>query len=204
MPFVRNLLRAGFLPPVLMVLLCACASGEKKPAPTGEAGRFAKLEVAGVKLGDGRAVLHKFPAAKPGPTSSPGREVYEMNKPNACISLLVLTFQDGRVRKMELRYFNGPTEHTLTTAGEWDGLRNYLVKRFGPPTRTGADVPQLNDLKGLNAAYARFNGEWIFPKVARRMHYIAMADARGGVGVITFADTSTPQAAAGSGPNPGF
>lgn len=208
MPSARNLLRAGFFLSVLF--LCACASGAKKPAPTGDAARFAKLEVAGVKLGDGKGVLRKFPASKPGPATSTGREVFEIYKPNAQISLLVLTFQDGRVRKMELRYFNGPTERTLTTAGGWDGLRNYLVQRFGPPVRTGAGVPQLTDLKGLNAVYARFNGEWIFPKVQRRIHYIAMADAGGGVGAITFADTSpanpagTPTAGSAPGSNPGF
>jgi hypothetical protein len=130
--------------------------------------------------------------------------------------MLVLTFQDGRVRKMELRYFNGPTEHTLTSAGGWDGLRDYLIKRFGPPTRTGAAVPQLTDLRGLNAGYARFNGEWLFPKADRRIHYIALADAKGGVGAVTFLDTSprknAPAGASGSGeapgsaggPNPGF
>jgi len=202
---------------ILSALLCSCATGKKKPAPPAAGpAQFRKLEVAGAQLGDTKAVLRKFSTAKRSPNSTPAREVYEIYKPNPYISMLVLTFQGGRVRKMELRYFNGPTERTLTTAGGWDGLRDYLVKRFGPPTRTGADVPQINDMKGLNAGYSRFNGEWVFPKVFRRVHYIALADASGGVGVITFLDTAPPvsnpsgtspadrSAGPRPGPNPGF
>jgi hypothetical protein len=206
---------------ILSLLLAAtlaagCATGGKKLAPKPGDAVFKKLDVAGVKLGDGKGVVRKFGTAKKSPLSGGDREIYEIYKPNAYISMLVLTFQDGRVRKMELRYFNGPTEHTLTSAGGWDGLRDYLIKRFGPPTRTGAAVPQLTDLRGLNAGYARFNGEWLFPKAERRIHYIALADARGGVGAITFLDTSprknVPAGTGGSGegtarasgPNPGF
>jgi len=191
---------------------CATTGGKKvAPKPGGEAA-FKKLEVAGVKLGDGKGVLHKFGNAKKSSLSNKDREVYEIYKPNPYISMLVLTFQDGRVRKMELRYFQGPTEHTYMTAGGWEGLRDYLVKRFGPPTRTGGAVPELTDVPGLNANYAKFNGEWLFPKSERRIHYIALADAKGGVAAVTFLDTSTKKTApAGTvsgagdrGPNPGF
>ena len=195
-----------------MVTGCA-TSGKKpaKPAPAPGDAAFKKLEVAGVKLGDGKTVLRKFGSAKKSPSSGGDREVYEIYKPNPYISMLVLTFQDGRVRKMELRYFQGPTEHTYMTAGGWEGLRDYLIKRFGPPTKTGAAVPQLSDLH-LNAGYSKFNGEWIFPKSEHRIHYIALADAKGGVAAVTFLDTSTKKTApAGTaastgdrGPNPGF
>lgn len=196
---------ARLFPPILLILalLCSCASNAKKTAPTAGSGQFRKLEVAGAHLGDSKAVLRKFPTAKRSPLSQPAREVFEIYKPNPYISMLVLTFQDGKVRKMELRYFNGPTEHTLTTAGGWDGLRNYLVKRFGPPTRTGVDVPQLTDLRGLNAVYSRFNGEWVFPKLFRKIHYIALADAKGGVGTITFLDTTPPATSPSKAPSPG-
>jgi hypothetical protein len=196
-------------------VLAGCAAGAKKPAPKppGETA-FKKLDVAGVKLGDGKGVLHKFGSAKKSALSGGGREVYEIYKPNAYISMLVLTFQDGRVRKMELRYFRGPTEHTYATAGGWEGLRDYLTKRFGPPTKTGYPVPQLSDLH-LNAGYSKFNGEWLFPKADRRIHLIALADSNGGVAAVTFLDTSAKKAApaappgapattAASGPNPGF
>ncbi len=202
-----------FLLLLVMVLAVGCATDAKKPpVPPGEAA-MKKLDVAGVKLGDGKGVLRKFGTAKKSSLSTRDREVYEIYKPNPYISMLVLTFQDGRVRKMELRYFQGPTENTLRTAGGWDGLRNYLVARFGPPTRTGAAVPQLTDLRGLNASYAKFNGEWIFPKIGRRIHYIALADSKGGVGAITFLDTTPRQNAApgvqsgspvSGGPQPGF
>ncbi len=186
-PAVRIFL---FLLAATVLLTAGCATGGKKTPSKPAQASFRKLEVAGVKLGDSKNVLRRFGTAKKSPLSGGDREVYEIYKPNPYISQLVLTFQDGRVRKMELRYFNGPTEHTLTTAGGWDGLRDYLVKRFGPPTRTGAGVPQLTDMRGLNAGYARFNGEWLFPKAQRHIHYIVLADAKGGVGAVTFLDTS--------------
>ena len=198
-----------------VALATGCATGGKKPAkpvPRPSDGAFKKLEVAGVKLGDGKGVLRKFGSAKKSPLSGNGREVYEIYKPNAYISMLVLTFQEGRVKKMELRYFQGPTEHTYMTAGGWEGLRDYLIKRFGPPTRTGAAVPQLTDMAGLNAGYARYNGEWLFPKAEKRIHFISLADTKGGVAAITFLDTgvrkSPPAGQAApvgtGGFNPGF
>jgi len=210
-----NSLRFTALCLLAAALATGCSTPEKKPSARPNDAAFKKLEVAGVKLGDSKGVLRKFGSAKKSPLSRADREVYEIYKPNAYISMLVLTFQDGRVRKMELRYFRGPTERTLTTAGDWDGLRNYLIKRFGPPTRTGTSVPQLTDLRGLNPAYAKFNGEWVFPKAGRRIHYIALADSKGGVGAITFLDItprkSGPTGAARSGatgtesgPHPGF
>lgn len=195
--------------------LGACSAAPKKkpatPAPKSQEAMFKKFEVAGVKLGDGKGVLRRFGSAKKSPASGPNREIYEIYKPNPYISMLVLTFVDGRVRKMELRYFNGPSERTLTTAGGWDGLRDYLIRRFGPPTRTGSAVPQLTDMRSLPAVYAKFNGEWIFPKAQRRIHYITLSDAKGGVAAITFLDTSPPTGTppppgsiAPGGPNPGF
>lgn len=208
--------RRFFLLLAAATLVGGCASGGKKVAPGPGDAAFKKLDVAGVKLGDGKGVLHRFGNAKRSPLSGGDRDVYEIYKPNAYISMLVLTFQDSRVRKMELRYFQGPTEHTYITAGGWEGLRDYLIKRFGPPTRTGGAVPQLTDMRGLSAGYARFNGEWIFPKAERRLHFISLADAKGGVAAITFLDTSprktVPAGAVssgagggtGGGPNPGF
>jgi len=197
------------------ILATGCATSGKKPGkPASRASdmTFKKLEVAGVRLGDGKGVLRKFGTAKRSALSGGGREVYEIYKPNSYISMLVLTFVDGRVKKMELRYFKGPTEHTYVTAGGWEGLRDYLIKRFGPPTKTGDGVTQLNDMRGLTTGYAKFNGEWLFPKAEKRIHFISLADARGGVAVITFLDTSTRKitpagqvAPPGSiGFNPGF
>lgn len=211
----RHLLLGSLLAAVLVFFGTGCATKPKpkpKPPVATAATDIRKLEVAGVKLGDGRGVLRRFGQAKRIPDRRAGIEVYEIYKPNAQISMLILTFEDGRVRRMELRYFNGPTEQTLRTAGGWDGLRDYLIKRFGPPSRTGSGVPMLTDMRNLNPAYARFNGIWNFDKIYRRIHYIALADSKGGVGVVTFVDTTpreqygpppaTPTAP--TGPNPGF
>lgn len=170
-----------------------------------------KLNVNGAKLGDPKSIVRKFGSAKKVASPQPGLEVYEVYKPNQQISMLILTFRDNRLWKMELRYFNGSTERTLAATGGWDGLRDILIKRFGPPVKTGADVPQLHTLRALNPNYARFNGVWNFPKIGRQMQYIALSDSRGGVGIITFIDSSprpvapgSPEAANPTGLNPGF
>ncbi len=54
--------------------------------------------------------------------------------------------------------------------------------RYGPPVKTGPNVPQLNALPGLNSGYAKFDGVWDFPRIPRQMHFITLADAKGGVG----------------------
>ena len=75
-------------------------------------------------------------------------------------------------------------------------------------------MPQFNDLH-LDARYSRFNGEWVFPKEDRRIHFISLADSQGGVAAVTFLDTSakkavpaataaTPGNTVAAGPNPGF
>jgi hypothetical protein len=71
-------------------------------------------------------------------------------------------------------------------------------------------------MRGLSSGYAKINAEWIFPKADRRIHFISLADAKGGVAAITFLDTSprknaasgaaagAPESGTSGGPNPGF
>ena len=200
----------------LIIPLAGCQTkpatpAKVKPSRAGEA-EMKKLVVASVKLGDPKSVVKRFRGAKRSPSSRPGFDVYEIYKPNAQISMLLLTFREDRLWKMELRYFNGPTERTLTATGGWNGLRDILIKRFGPPVKVGPDVPQLHTLSGLNSRYSRFNGVWDFPKISRQMQYIALSDESGGVGIVTFID-STPRIPVGpagsppgapTSPNPGF
>ena len=192
----------------LLLPLTGCqttAPGPVKPTRAGEA-EMKNLTVAGVKLADPRGVVKRFRGAKR-VESTAGLEVYEIYKPNAQISMLVLTFRDGKLWKMELRYFKGPTESTLAATGDWNGLRDILIKRFGPPVKVGIGVPQLHTLRGLNPAYARFNGVWDFPKINRQMQYIALSDSKGGVGIVTFIDSTPrmlPPPPPPLAPNPGF
>jgi hypothetical protein len=97
-----------------------------KPSPAGEA-EMKKLNVNGAKLGDPRSIVRRFGSAKKVTSPQPGLEVYEVYKPNQYISMLILTFRDNRLWKMELRYFNGPTERTIAATGGWDGLRDILI-----------------------------------------------------------------------------
>jgi hypothetical protein len=192
----------------LLVSLTGCETtkpttpAKPKPSRAGEA-EMKKLVVASVKLGDPRSVIKRFRSAKRSPSSRPGFDVYEIYKPNPQISMLLLTFREDRLWKMELRYFNGPTERTLTATGGWNGLRDILIKRFGPPVKVGPGVPQLHTLSGLNAGYARFNGVWDFPKIFRQMQYVALSDDRGGVGIVTFIDSTPRVSAGGVGTAPG-
>lgn len=211
----------GWLPFFLAVLIGFFTGCETTPTPAGQATKpkppsraaeaeIRRLSVAGAKLGDTKAVLRRFPQAKRVGSGRTDWETFEVYKPNPQISILLLTFRQGRLVRMELRYFNGPTEQTLRKAGGWDGLRNVLVQRFGPPVKTGAGVPLLTTLRPLNPAYARFNGVWDFPRAGRQIHYVALSDNKGGVGVITFVDSSPlPEAevraaAEAARPNPGF
>ncbi len=192
----------------LILPLTGCQTTARGPVAPNRAGEaeMKTLTVAGVKLGDPRGVVKKFRTAKRVDSSS-GLEVYEIYKPNAQISMLVLTFRDGKLWKMELRYFKGPTESTLAATGDWNGLRDILIKRFGPPVKVGVGVPQLHTLRGLNPAYARFNGVWDFPKINRQMQYIALSDSKGGVGIVTFIDSTPrmlPPPPPPLAPNPGF
>ncbi len=76
-----------------------------------------RLEVAGAKVGDIKAVLRKFPQAKKISFDRKDIETCQIYKPNPQISMLVLSFRDGRVWKMELHYFDGPTKRALRGAG---------------------------------------------------------------------------------------
>ena len=192
----------------LLLLRTGCqttAAGPAKPTRAGEM-EMKTLTVAGVKLGDPRSVVKRFRTAKHMDSSS-GLEVYEIYKPNAQISMLVLTFRDGKLWKTELRYFKGPTESSFTATRDWNGLRDIFIKRFGPPVKVGVGVPQLHAQLGLNPAYARFNGVWDFPKINRQMQHIALSDSEGGVGIVTFIEPTPrvlPTPPLPLAPNPGF
>jgi hypothetical protein len=132
---------------VLIVAQTGCETFGKKPTKGEIAVR--KVNLDQLKLGDNeKKMLRLFPQARLQPFGRPDRRVFEIEKPNPYISLAVAYFMDDRLIKLELRYFNGPGAHTLTSAGGWDGLRDYMVNKFGrsrrrrvisiPNTRTSA------------------------------------------------------------------
>jgi len=173
--------------------LAGCETVKPGSHQAGE--QFAReVNLNGLKIGDHeKTVKQRFPQAQKMPFGRPGRNVYEIEQPNPYITRAIAYFVDGRLVKLELRYFKGPGVNSLSTAGGWDGLRDYLIKKFGPPTQTGPNVPLQTEMGDLQPQYAKFNGEWSFPKQKRLVQYIALADDKGGVGVVTFVD-STPVA----------
>ncbi len=193
------------------------------PALTPEEREVLEFSLDGVKIGDRPGVLAKFPQVQRVPVKLDGLDVYEVFNPSPQISAVIASFHQDGLRKLEIRYFNGPGTRTLSRAGGWEGIRDYLIEKFGPPSRFGADAPIVASQPGLKVEYAKFNGEWIFSRVRRQVNFIAMADAAGGVGVVTVMDTTpipppppligsgpaapvtrVPMAAEPSGPNPGF
>ena len=149
-----------------------------------------EVNLDGLKLGDKPSALARFAQTQLIPYGRPEFKTYEIYNPNPQISTAVAYFYNGRLKKLELRYYDSATIHTLTRAGGWAGLRNYLVSRFGNPSRVGPDIPLETYVGGLQPKYAQFNGEWIFSRVNRKVNYIAFSDHRGGLALITFTDTT--------------
>lgn len=172
-----------------LVALTACES--LRQAGLTEQERAAlDFSVAGLSLGAPREILANYQNVNklPGFTSE-GLEVFEITDPIPQISMIVAFFHDAKIKRMELRYFDGPTTKSLRRSGGWTGIRDYMIEKFGSPTATGAKVPVAATQKGLNAQYAKFNGVWDFPNVSRQLNFIALADNKGGVGVVNIADT---------------
>lgn len=173
---------------VCALLLGGCASLD--PTLTDEEREVLKFNVEGIYIGDVPGKLAVFSQVQKVPIKIDGMDVYEVYNPIPQISNIEAWFYNNKLRKLEIRYFNGPGVSTLERAGGWVGIRDYLMERFGPPSRFGNDVPVAATQKGLQARYAKFNGEWIFSRVKRRLNFIAMADDKGGVGVVTIQDTT--------------
>jgi hypothetical protein len=149
------------------------------------------FNVSGVKIGGPPGQLALFSQVQHIPIKLGGYDVWEVYNVSANISQLKAWYFDNRLVRLELRYFNGPSDHTLARAGGWEGIRNYLFQKFGPPSRFGSDVPILATNKGSwNVKYAKFNGEWVFSRIKRQINYSAMADANEGIGVVTIMDTT--------------
>ncbi len=176
----------------LLLLSTSCSNFEHAGRPLSPAeNRAAKFSVEGLKLGDGLEKIARFPEVVERPARVRGYDaVYEINAPVPQISTIVAFLREGRIVRMELRYFDGRNADTLTRAGGWTGIRDYILDNFGAPTRIGANVPLQTLQPGLNPRYAKFNGVWNFPTVNRQLNYVAMAGKGQGVGVVTMQDVT--------------
>ena len=196
---MRYLLLMGLL---ACVSLTGCESPGGKRPTKGEV-FVMKVNVNGIHIGaTKKAFLAKFPQARQQPFGRTDREVYEVAYPNPHISLAVAYFVNDQLMKLELRYFDGPGVATLTGAGGWDGLKNYIIGKFGPPTRVGTGIVLETEFGDLKPQYAKFSGEWSFPSRNREVQYIVFSDARGGMGIVTFLDTTPSPAVIVPAPAP--
>lgn len=146
------------------------------------------FNVGGLKIGDKTSSLRRFAQVAKQPFGRTDYDIYEIYNPNDQISIALAYFQNDRLKKLEIRYFDGPGIATLSRAGGWDGIRDYICSRFGPPSRTGENVPLATDYYGIKTSAAKFNGEWLFTRKNRRLNYVAVSDAKGGLGIVTVAD----------------
>ena len=150
----------------------------------------AAFNVGGLKIGDRTKSLSRFAQVQKQPFGRTDYEIYEIYNPNDQISIAIAYFQHDRLKKLEIRYFDGPGISTLSRAGGWEGLRDYICSRFGPPSRTGAGVALATDYYGLKPEGAKFNGEWVFSRKNRKVNYVAFSDAKGGLGIVTVSDVT--------------
>lgn len=179
-------------PAAFLILFAFALSGcESLPFPglTKAEREVLEFEVQGLKIGDEKQVLARYEGVNKIPGFPGGFEVFEIFNPSPEISTMVAFFANDRLHKIELRYFDGPTARTLSRSGGWIGIRDYLIQKFGPPSRIGNDVELVATQPGIRKEFAKFHGEWIFSRVDRLVNYIALSDNTGGVAVITVMDS---------------
>jgi len=176
---------------VFLVALTACETMVVvPPALTPEERAVLAMGIKGLKIGATQDVLGNFSQVKQIQSGIPGMRAFEIYNPSPQISMAVAFFHEGHLRRLESRYFRGNGIVTLSRAGSWEGIRSYLIEKIGPPSRVGILVPLETRQRGLDVRYAKFNGEWLFTRINRKVHYVAMSDDRGGVGVVTLIDTT--------------
>jgi hypothetical protein len=171
------------------VVLAGCDT-MVNPTLTPEERAMLDFNVNGLKIGGPSGQLAVFPQVQHIPVKLGGYDVYEVFNATANISEIKAWYLDNKLKRIELRYFNGRGVNTLARAGGWDGIRNYLMQKYGPPSRFGSDVPIVATKGEWNVKYAKFNGEWIFSRIKRQLNYTVMSDVNGGIGVVTVMDTT--------------
>jgi len=150
------------------------------------------FSVQGFRLGQHKEVLANYENVDKLPGFRNGFEEFHILTPAPQISMIALFFRNDILRRIDIRYFDGPTARTMRRAGGWRGILQHIESRYGAPSETGAKVLVASTQPGLKAQYAKFNGVWSFPKIRRQLNFIAMEDGRGGVAIVTASDT-TPE-----------
>lgn len=181
-------MKSSALLALLALALAGCAALD--PSLTKEERAALNININGITIGGKPGQLAMFSQVQKIPVKLGGYDVYEIYNATPNISEIKAWYLNDKLRRLELRYFNGPGVNTLSRSGGWEGIRNYMFQKFGPPSRFGSEVPILATKGQWNVRYAKFNGEWVFSRVQRQINYSAMADKGEGIGVVTIMDTT--------------
>lgn len=169
------------------VILSACQN-----LPQGSPDQFElaikNFDFKGLRIGGPDTPIIQFTQIQKVPTGNPDLVIYDIFNPAPQVSRALATFYRGRLHRLELRYFDGQGIRTLSKAGGWAGIRDFLIARYGPPSRFGPDVPLATRQPGLDPRYAKFNGVWLFTRASRQLNYVAMWGGGSGVAIITISD----------------
>jgi len=151
------------------------------------------FSVQGVRLGSPPSHLKLFSQVKKDPTKREFMDVYEVYNPNSHISMMLAWYLKNHLKWVELRYFNSSGVSTLKISGGADGIRDFCIDRYGPPSRFGPDVPVVATQAGLDPKLAKFNGMWVFSRVDRQVNLITFEDASGaGSAFFSIRNTAAP------------
>lgn len=189
------LLRALILSAVVLFLPGCAIFFHPKWTP--EEKEMQHFNVDRIKIGSKPKELSRFPQVKEVKGKKENELIYEVFNPNPHISMMILWYE-GKPKKqtlkqVELRYFDGSGVETLKNSGGWQGIRDYIIQYYGPPSMFGPEVPVVATQAGLDPTTATFNGMWDFSRINRQMNFIANVSAKGGVGVVTVMDTTVPK-----------
>lgn len=190
---LRSLAMAAFC--VLLALsLWGCASSSWfKPNLNRNEKAILSFRFSGVGIGSASGELKRFAQIQKIPGPPDGEDIYQIFNPNPHISMAVVWFRKNRAEKIELRYIDAPGVNSLTVSGGWQGILDYMVDIYGPPSETGPQVPVVATVDGLDPTKALFNGAWIFSRVQRQLNYIATTNSQGALAVVTLQEVLPPE-----------
>ncbi|MCX7868432.1 MAG: hypothetical protein N2322_00630, partial [Terrimicrobiaceae bacterium] len=197
-------LPAGWAALAASLALISCQS-VPPPAPDQYELAIKNFEFKGLRIGGPDTPIIQFTQVQKAPSPNPDIVIYDIFNPAPQVSRALATFHRGQLHRLELRYFDGQGIRTLSKAGGWVGIRDYLMARYGPPSRFGPDVPLATSQPGLDPRYAKFNGLWLFTRAQRQLNYVAMYGRGSGVAIVTIANSNplpTPKSTPTPIPNP--
>jgi hypothetical protein len=174
--------------------LWGCASWFKPhPKLNRDEKAILSFRFSNVGIGSASGELKRFAQIQKIPGPPDGVDIYQIFNPSSHISMAVVWFRKNRAEKIELRYIDAPGVNSLTVSGGWQGILDYMVDIYGPPSETGPQVPVVATVDGIDPTKALFNGAWIFSRVQRQLNYVATTNSQGALAVVTLQEVLPPE-----------